>query len=91
MTEEVPAPFTERLMDHIIAKARLIGMQVNCSKMGLICFYSDNGCDSVASIAAGYTVITSSRTLKLLGFTLSLSAGPCEQVRQIMSNFRKKF
>ena len=90
-TEEVPAPVLERLMHHIITKAGLIGMQVNCSKTGLICFSPDNGCDSGASIVAGDTTISSSRTMKLLGFTMTSSAGPHEHVRQIISNFRKKF
>ena len=89
-TEAVYPSECERAVNGIIESAEKIDMRVNCKKTQLLCVQVDNGYQSTATIKAGGEVISSSRSIKLLGFIINAEGDMQGQVNNIKLKFRRR-
>ena len=88
--EEIPAALIGPFMDKVIKLATAIGMKVNCLKTQMIVIAGDTGYNVGASFVADGVRISSTRSMKLLGFMVC-GTGMSAQVAFIMDKFRWKF
>ena len=78
-------------LDELTRRAEEIGMSINERKTQLLVMSPPNGCETTAVIATGNgSEITSSRTLKLVGFTFGSDPGPGAHVDSIADRYTKK-
>ena len=89
-TEAVYPAQCERAVNGIIESAEKIDMRVNCKKTQLLCVQVDNGYQSTATIRAGAEIITSSKTIKLLGFVVNAEGDMQGQVDSMKQKFRRR-
>ena len=90
-TESIYPEQTESLLDRINERSKEIGMIVNCKKTQMLCVSLDNGCDTNAEIVIGDETITSTDTMKLLGFVFNSKGNMDDQVALIRRKFRGRF
>ena len=88
-TELIPADLTNALLGSMAARARDIGMKINCGKTQVAVLSPDNGCLSFTKLHSEGETLTSSDHIKLLGFEVSV--GMDRQVTAIKAKFRAKF
>ena len=88
--EELPAALLEAFLCRIIELATVIGMKVNCLKTQMIVISGDTGYSVSASFIADGVRISSTNSMKLLGFMVC-GTGMSAQVAFIKDKFRRKF
>ena len=74
----------------LVANARDIGMEINCSKTQLLCMSPNNGCRTVAQIITPDGQVDSVDTLKLVGFVFGSDPNASAHINHLLEKFRVK-
>ena len=89
--EEIFPTATKLVLEGIIARTVEIGMVVNCKKTQMMCISLDNGCVTRASITVDGETISSTNSIKLLGYMFGSSPNADAQFDYIKKKFRGRF
>ena len=74
----------------LVANARDIGMEINCSKTQLLCMSPNNGCVTVARIHTPEGPVDSVSMLKLVGFVFGSDPNVSAHINHLVEKFRIK-
>ena len=90
-TETLSGGQCDDVMLSLIQGAEDMGMRINCAKTQAVCIAPSTGYNTTAVIRAGTATITSTDSVKLLGFIIDNKGGVAGQVELIKDKFRRRF